>query len=118
MTLNIMMLLILILPIPILVTDLQKGRSPFRAILKGALAAGVGIAFVFAIAQLTGHGIGNEIQQNISRVAGLLADNPQVAKFPQFDDLSRGERAAAIRQAAGNAMNALPASLLVIAAIV
>lgn len=115
---NIMMLLILILPIPMLVNGLKRGENPYRVVLKGAVLSGVGIAFIFIAAQLAGNGVGKEIDRVIDQVSRMLAGNDQMAQMMGLESDSRTERIAAYKKIYSAGADILPAVMLITAVIV
>jgi len=115
---NILFLLILILPIPILVYDLRKGINPYRAVLEGAVLAGIGVAVVFIVAQMTGNSIGEEVDKTIESMAKILANNDQMAKATGLTDANRADRIAAYESLYSKGAQILPSVLLIASIIV
>ncbi|MGI6721203.1 MAG: DUF2232 domain-containing protein [Anaerovoracaceae bacterium] len=115
---SIMMVLILILPIPVLVRELKRGTSPYRAIVQGTLAAGVGIAFIFALAQIAGDGLSAEVGRSVSEMAKAMAGSDQMAQALGMADAGRQERIAEYKKLYDQAAQMLPSVLLITAVVV
>ncbi|MEA4922349.1 MAG: DUF2232 domain-containing protein [Eubacteriaceae bacterium] len=115
---NLMLILLLILPIPMLIRGLKKGAGPYRTILEGAVLSGVGIAFIFVIAQVSGQGIGAEIDNAIGSMAKALADNDQMTQVMGMSQSSTQERIDAYKALYEASAQVLPSALLIMGLII
>lgn len=115
---NIILLLILVLPIPVLIRGIRKGENPYRVILEGAVLAGIGIAAVFIIAQMSGHSLGDEVEKTINSFSKILAENEQMAKSLGLENSSKAERIESYKALYNVGAQMMPAILLIMGLIV
>lgn len=112
------LMLIIILPLPVLLSGNRSGEAPFRSIVKGAAASAVGIAAVFLIAYITGGSVLADMKSAIDGMAGQLAHSDRLAESFGLSDLSTAERAEKYAAAYEGMMQMVPASLMITAVIV
>lgn len=109
---------ILVVPIPIIAVRIKRGISPFKACLSGIIGGGIAVALVFIIAQVSGSGIGEELDLAIKDMAKLLAENDQMTKALGIEDSSTSEKIKLITEIYNVGAAILPSTLLIITAIV
>ena len=80
------LLLMIVLPLPMLISGNTRGESPYRAILKGAIMTCGGIALLFVVSMLLGNSIITELRTAVDSICHQLATNDQLAQTFKLGD--------------------------------
>ena len=111
--------LIFVVPIAVIPKYIKAGRmSPYRIVMQSVLTVTVLTIIVFMIASMTGKGIFAQIQETIDALAKDLADSPLLEQSLNLASDSKADRIEAISSLYENAFAVLPATIMVMSAVV
>ncbi len=112
------LLLMIVLPLPMLISGNTRGESPYRAILKGAIMTCGGIALLFVVSMLLGNSIITELRTAVDSICHQLAPNDQLAQTFKLGDAGVTERFKKYREIYNRILQLTPSSMMISALVI
>lgn len=116
MYLSLIMLAVAVLPVPVIINSIGKGRPPYRAVLEGILSAAAGAICIMILASAADTSVFDSIMDSVRSMAQIVAADPAVRQAAG-SKLTEAELYDMVIQVYERAAKLFPASVCVLSAV-